>query len=470
MLQTLGLASLDELIEQTVPASILRREPLDLPPARSEAELLRALKLLGSRNRVARSFIGMGYYDCVTPPVILRNVPGEPRLVHAVHPLPVGDLSGAARGAAELPDDGERPHRTAARERISARRSDRGGGGVGDVPSPGPGQGRLLRRGRLSPADAGGGSHACRSAQHLVAGRRLDEPGSRDRRHLRRARAVPDYRWPTRRLPRACRAGAPGRRPPGRRDGSAGVDARASPGRVRSRYRRRLVAAIRRADGLRRAARGVHRHPRRVPTPATGPPRRGLARRGRGARLPAGAADPRAAHSPRQGDEQHLHGAGAACGDGIHVRRLPRAGRPALDRASRARPGSRAGVAPAERRARSRARALLRHAPRRRRGRPGPSARRGRRGSAATTCASSTRALSGSLWTKPQRRRISRGCSTLSVRRRLPARGRPRTRSDRSRVRATSSATRCSGPTARSTRCCATCTGSRRATSHSRPR
>ena len=78
MLQTLGLSSLDELIEQTVPASILRREPLDLPPARSEVELLRVLKTLGSRNRVARSFLGMGYYDCVTPPVILRNVLESP--------------------------------------------------------------------------------------------------------------------------------------------------------------------------------------------------------------------------------------------------------------------------------------------------------------------------------------------------------------------------------------------------------
>ncbi len=78
MLQTLGLSSLDELIKETVPASILRQQPLDLPSARSETVLLRALKSLGSRNRIARSLIGMGYYDCVTPPVILRNVLENP--------------------------------------------------------------------------------------------------------------------------------------------------------------------------------------------------------------------------------------------------------------------------------------------------------------------------------------------------------------------------------------------------------
>ena len=97
MLQTLGLASLDELIEQTVPASILRREPLDLPPARSEAELLRALKLLGSRNRVARSFIGMGYYDCVTPPVILRNVLENPGWYTQYTPTSRRSLRGGSR-------------------------------------------------------------------------------------------------------------------------------------------------------------------------------------------------------------------------------------------------------------------------------------------------------------------------------------------------------------------------------------
>src|SRR3954453_14645166 len=74
MLRTIGLTSLGALIDQTIPPGIRSDEPLDLPEADTEHGYLRRLARIGARNASARSYIGMGYYDCVTPSVILRNV------------------------------------------------------------------------------------------------------------------------------------------------------------------------------------------------------------------------------------------------------------------------------------------------------------------------------------------------------------------------------------------------------------
>ena len=78
MLERLGLPSLDALIEETVPAGIRLRRPLDLPPARREHELLEDLRAIAAQNQVFRSFIGMGYHDCLVPTVIHRNVLENP--------------------------------------------------------------------------------------------------------------------------------------------------------------------------------------------------------------------------------------------------------------------------------------------------------------------------------------------------------------------------------------------------------
>ncbi len=78
MLSTLGLRSLDELVEQTVPASIRLGRPLQLDPPRGEFETLAELRGYANENRVVRSLIGMGYYDTITPPVILRNILENP--------------------------------------------------------------------------------------------------------------------------------------------------------------------------------------------------------------------------------------------------------------------------------------------------------------------------------------------------------------------------------------------------------
>jgi glycine dehydrogenase len=78
MLERLGVASLDALMDETVPADIRLRRPLQLPPARGEHELLADLRALAARNQVFSSFIGMGYHDCLVPAVIQRNVLENP--------------------------------------------------------------------------------------------------------------------------------------------------------------------------------------------------------------------------------------------------------------------------------------------------------------------------------------------------------------------------------------------------------
>ncbi len=126
----------------------------------------------------------------------------------------------------------------------------------------------------------------------------------------------------------------------------------------------RLDAALRRADGLRRAARRLLRHEGRAQAAPARADRGRLEGRRGPARLPAVAADPRAAHPPRQGDEQHLHRAGAARHHGCDVRGLPRPGRPAEGRATRPRARARAAAGPAPPRPRRGDGALLRHAAR----------------------------------------------------------------------------------------------------------
>lgn len=78
MLEVLGISSLDELIDNTVPANIRMEGGLKLPQAESETAALTILKQIAGQNQVYRSYIGMGYYDCITPPVILRNILENP--------------------------------------------------------------------------------------------------------------------------------------------------------------------------------------------------------------------------------------------------------------------------------------------------------------------------------------------------------------------------------------------------------
>jgi glycine dehydrogenase len=74
MLREIGFENIDSLIDATVPKNIRLDRALDLPSAKSERDALEELRTIASQNKVVRSFIGCGYYDTVTPPVIQRNI------------------------------------------------------------------------------------------------------------------------------------------------------------------------------------------------------------------------------------------------------------------------------------------------------------------------------------------------------------------------------------------------------------
>lgn len=78
MLQGIGYESLDSLIDATVPDAIRFHEKLDLPGSDTEFEVLRQFRVIALKNQVAKSYIGLGYHACVTPPVILRNILEQP--------------------------------------------------------------------------------------------------------------------------------------------------------------------------------------------------------------------------------------------------------------------------------------------------------------------------------------------------------------------------------------------------------
>lgn len=78
MLALLNCSSLEELIDQAVPAAIRLKQPLQIGEAQSEHELLAKLKDIAAQNQIFRSYIGMGYANCITPPVIQRNILENP--------------------------------------------------------------------------------------------------------------------------------------------------------------------------------------------------------------------------------------------------------------------------------------------------------------------------------------------------------------------------------------------------------
>ncbi|NJD23348.1 MAG: aminomethyl-transferring glycine dehydrogenase [Melioribacter sp.] len=78
MLSAIGVSSLDELIDKTVPASIRLKEKLQLDPPQSEFEFLNHLKQIAGKNKVFKNYIGLGYYPTITPGVIKRNILENP--------------------------------------------------------------------------------------------------------------------------------------------------------------------------------------------------------------------------------------------------------------------------------------------------------------------------------------------------------------------------------------------------------
>ncbi len=78
MLQALGYDTLDDFIHATVPPSILTTRPLGIGPSRTEHDVLAEIRRIAGKNRVFRSYLGLGYHDCLTPTVIQRNILENP--------------------------------------------------------------------------------------------------------------------------------------------------------------------------------------------------------------------------------------------------------------------------------------------------------------------------------------------------------------------------------------------------------
>jgi glycine dehydrogenase len=141
MLETLGYASLDDLLADAVPAGIREKLSLALPPAGSEAEVAAELRTLAARNRPLTSMIGLGYYDTITPPVIRRNVLENPAWYTAYTPYQpeisqgrlealinfqtmVEDLTGLPVAGASVLDEGTAAAEAMALAHRAARRGD----------------------------------------------------------------------------------------------------------------------------------------------------------------------------------------------------------------------------------------------------------------------------------------------------------------------------------------------------------
>ena len=74
MLQKIGVNSIDELIDQTIPNDIRLKEPLHLSKALNESEFVTHIKSLAAKNKQFKTYIGLGYHATITPPVIQRNI------------------------------------------------------------------------------------------------------------------------------------------------------------------------------------------------------------------------------------------------------------------------------------------------------------------------------------------------------------------------------------------------------------
>ena len=86
MLEVIGVPTIEDLLDRTVPVSIRNDQPLELDPALTEHEAVEALRAMAARNHPLVSMIGMGYYGTVTPPVVLRNVLENPAWYTAYTP------------------------------------------------------------------------------------------------------------------------------------------------------------------------------------------------------------------------------------------------------------------------------------------------------------------------------------------------------------------------------------------------
>ena len=78
MLEKIGVGSMDELVSKTIPSSIIKKESLNLGEGIDEHSYLNRMRKVASRNKVFKSYIGLGYYNSILPPVIQRNILENP--------------------------------------------------------------------------------------------------------------------------------------------------------------------------------------------------------------------------------------------------------------------------------------------------------------------------------------------------------------------------------------------------------
>ena len=339
MLATIGVGSLDALLDQAVPANIGEPNPLTLGAGRSEVEVTARLRELADQNEVFTSLIGTGYYGTITPPVIRRNVVENPAWYTAYTPYQpeisqgrlealfnfqtvISDLTGLELANASMLDEA-----TAAAEAMTLLHRVAGGDEVVFlVDADCHPQTRSVVETRAEPLGLEDRHARSRSAAPRPGGRlrctaavpRFVGPGARPARHHRPAA-------------RPSGAGGGGHRPPRPHT--------ADPARPHGGRRgRRVGPALRGADGVRRPPRRLPRHPVRAsPLPArtAGGP---VGRRRRPTGVAARAPDPRATHPPREGHLQHLHGTGAPGQHRRAVRVLARPRRAHRHRSTRPRP------------------------------------------------------------------------------------------------------------------------------------
>ena len=298
MLATVGCETLDDLMEETVPSSIRLRSPLRIPEAVPEAALIRRLREIAAENEIWRSYLGMGYSGTITPGVIQRNILENPGWYTQYTPYQaeiaqgrleallnfqttVIDLTGLEIANASLLDEA-----TAAAEAMfmlygMARR----------------------RGGRVFLV-----SEDCHPQTIGVVGTRAEPLGI----EVKVGPAgdfvfgddvfgalvqYPATGWRRARLRRALQGGARGGQPRGRCRGSDVAAAARAAGRLRCGCGSGQRPAVRGPDGVRRAARRLHRVPREVQAAAPRAHHRGV---GGPARQPGpahGAADARASTS-----------------------------------------------------------------------------------------------------------------------------------------------------------------------------
>ena len=121
MAQAMGYATPAALIDAVVPADIRRRTPLNVPAAASEAEATAELASLAALNETRRSYLGMGYHDCLVPAVIQRNLLENPGWYTQYTPYQAEISQGRLEMLLKLPDPDHRADRAAGGQRQPAR-------------------------------------------------------------------------------------------------------------------------------------------------------------------------------------------------------------------------------------------------------------------------------------------------------------------------------------------------------------